>query len=92
MLESSQEIFSFFEDNTCDNKIKGCVKAPAFAAAELYPASVKAAALNLTAMPISQVSVERLFSGLKFLLSDQRSSMKADLIESLLFLRTNTSR
>lgn len=70
----------------------GRVKTSPFVAAEAYPNGLKPAAMTLTAMPVSQVSVERLFSGLKFLLSDQRASMKADLVEALLFLRTNTTR
>lgn len=69
----------------------GRMKVSPFAAAELYPTELKVAALTLSSMPISQVSVERLFSSLKFLLSDQRASMKAALVEALLFLRTNTS-
>ena len=40
-------------------------------------------------MPVSQVSVERLFSGLKFLVNDHRAAMKEDLVESLMFLRAN---
>ena len=70
----------------------GRIKASLFVAAEHYPSGIKTAARTLSAMPVSQVSVERLFSGLKFILSDQRASMKADLVEAILFLRTNTSR
>ena len=43
----------------------------------------------LSAMPVTQVSVERLFSSMKFILSDQRSSTKQDLLEALLLLRVN---
>ncbi|CAK1589123.1 unnamed protein product [Parnassius mnemosyne] len=42
------------------------------------------------AAPITQVSVERLFSSVKFVLSNYRLSMKDDVIEDLLFIR-NTS-
>ena len=40
-------------------------------------------------MPPTQVSVERLFSALKIIKFDLRASMKEDLIEAILFLRTN---
>ena len=37
----------------------------------------------LSAMPVTQVSVERLFSSIKFILSDQRSSMTQELLEAI---------
>ena len=40
-------------------------------------------------MPVTQVSVERLFSSMKFILSDQRLSTKQDLLEVILLLRAN---
>ena len=43
----------------------------------------------LSAMPVTQVSVERLFSSMKFILNDQRSSTKQDLLEAILLLRAN---
>ena len=43
----------------------------------------------LSAMPITQLSVERLFSYMKFILSDHRASMKQDLLDAILFLRAN---
>ena len=43
----------------------------------------------LSAMPVTQVSVERLFSPMKFILSDQRSSTKQDLLGAILLLRAN---
>jgi hypothetical protein len=42
----------------------------------------------ITAMPPAQVSVEQLFSSLKIIKSDLRVSMKEDLAEAILFLRT----
>ena len=39
-----------------------------------------------SAMPVTQVSVERLFSSIKFILSDHRVSMKQDLLDAILFL------
>ena len=43
----------------------------------------------LSAMPVTQVSVEQLFSSMKFILSDHRASMKQDLLDAILFLRAN---
>ena len=43
----------------------------------------------LSAMPVTQVSVERLFSSMKFILSDQRSWMTQELVEAMLFLCAN---
>ncbi len=48
------------------------------------------AARALSALPVTQVSVERPFSALKIILSDTRSRLKADLVEAILFLRTNS--
>ena len=41
------------------------------------------------ALPVIQVSVERLFSSMKFILSDHRASMKQDILDPVLFLRAN---
>ena len=57
--------------------------------AGVFPAQIQPAALAVTALPVTQVSVERLFSALKFIVSDARSSMKPDLVEAVLLLRTN---
>ena len=46
----------------------------------------------LSAMPVTQVSVERLFFSMKFILSDQRLSMTQELLESILYLRANAER
>ncbi|XP_044134821.1 AP-4 complex subunit mu-1 isoform X1 [Bufo gargarizans] len=54
----------------------------------VYPENVSDVARIVTAMPPTQVSVERLFSGLKIIKSDLRASMKEDLAEAILFLRT----
>ena len=43
----------------------------------------------LSAMSVTQVSVERLFSSMKFILSDHRASIKQDLLDAILFLRAN---
>jgi len=39
--------------------------------------------------PVTQVSVERSFSGLKFILSPHRSKMTAELLEKVLLIRAN---
>ena len=54
-----------------------------------YPEIIRDAAMIVTALPPTQVSVERLFSALRFIKSDSRASMKEDIIEAILFLRTN---
>lgn len=41
------------------------------------------------AVPSTQVSVERLFSGLKFILSPYRSNITSTNLESQLIVRTN---
>ena len=43
----------------------------------------------LSDMPLTQVSVERLFSLMKFILSDESSLTKQDLLEAILLLRAN---
>ena len=45
--------------------------------------------MGVTALPPTQVSVERLFPALRITKSDLRAAMKEDLIEAILFLRTN---
>ncbi|XP_023239226.1 uncharacterized protein LOC111637867 [Centruroides sculpturatus] len=57
-------------------------------AISIYPEIIRDAARSVTAMPPTQVSVERLFSALKIIKADLRASMKEDLIEAILFLRT----
>ncbi|KAM9330121.1 LOW QUALITY PROTEIN: uncharacterized protein PAF06_009560 [Gastrophryne carolinensis] len=54
----------------------------------VYPEIVSDVARIVTAMPPTQVSVERLFSALKIIKSDLRASMTEDLAEAILFLRT----
>ena len=44
----------------------------------------------LSSLPTTQVSVERLFSSVKLLLSDLRSRLRPDIVDSVLFLRSNT--
>lgn len=42
------------------------------------------------ALPVSQVSVERTFSGLRYIPDELRLGLKEDIIESIMFLRCNT--
>lgn len=55
---------------------------------EKFPYLYKLTTVVLAA-PMTQVSVERLFSSLKFVVSQYRLSMKDDIIEDLLFIRCN---
>ena len=55
----------------------------------LYPKIVQGAAIAVTALPPSQVSVERLFSALRIIKTYLRGRLKEDLVDSILFLRTN---
>jgi len=54
-----------------------------------YPSILQKVTYTVTALPSTQVSVERLFSALRIVRSDLRTSMKEDLLEAILFLRTN---
>lgn len=46
-------------------------------------------ALEIISIPVTEVSVERLFSHLNFILSKHRAVMQAELVEDILFLRLN---
>lgn len=54
-----------------------------------YPVDLQPVALLLSALPPTQVSVERLFSALKFIRSDRRNRMGERLLNSILFLKAN---
>ena len=54
-----------------------------------YPKAVQPIARMVSALPTTQVSVERLFSHLKLVLRENRATMGADLADAILFLRTN---
>lgn len=51
---------------------------------------LKSLAEIVIALPVTQASVERTFSGLNYILSERRSSLKADIINSIMLLRCNT--
>ena len=54
-----------------------------------YPDDLQEVARLLATMPVTQVSVERLFSALKLLKSDLRNKLKDDIIGDILLLRAN---
>ncbi|KAF0304524.1 hypothetical protein FJT64_002717 [Amphibalanus amphitrite] len=54
-----------------------------------YPAAVQSCSLALAALPVAQVSIERLFSAMRLLLTDLRYRLKQDAVEAILLLRTN---
>lgn len=58
-------------------------------AINLYPEELQEVALLLATMPVTQVSVERLFSALKLLKSDLRNKLKEDIIADILLMRAN---
>lgn len=41
-------------------------------------------------LPVTQASVERTFSGLRFILNERRLSLKADIVDAIMLLRCNT--
>ena len=54
-----------------------------------YPAVIQDAAIAVSCLPTTQVSVERLFSQLKLVMRDNRARMGEDLTDAILFLRMN---
>lgn len=54
-----------------------------------YPESIQPVCSVLSALPTTQVSVERVFSHLKLILRENRAKMNADCVEGIVFLRTN---
>jgi hypothetical protein len=56
---------------------------------EEYPAELQEVARLLYAKPVTQVSVERLFSALKIFKEDSRSRLKEDILSALLILKAN---
>ena len=59
-------------------------------AVESFVKIIRNVAYAVTALPATQVSVERLFSAFRILRSDLLASMKEDLLEAILFLRVNS--
>lgn len=52
---------------------------------------LKGIALDIISVPVTEVSVERLFSHLNFILNPHRSNMNQGLLEDVLFLRMNNA-
>lgn len=50
---------------------------------------LKEIVLDIISVPVTEVSVERMFSHLNFILNAHRSTLRADLLEDILFLRMN---
>ena len=88
---SPLQLFKTDFNNALPNmeKIDRSSKMSVMNAIPLYPAILQDVAYAVTALPPTQVSVERLFSALRIIRSDLRTSMKEDLLEAILFLRTN---
>ena len=57
-------------------------------AVESYPKIIRNVAYAVTALPATQVSVERLSFALRIIHSDLHASMKEDLLEAILFLKS----
>ena len=55
----------------------------------ILPHCVRPCNLALAALPVAQVSIERLFSAIRLLLSDPRSRLKQDAVEAMLLLHTS---
>lgn len=62
-----------------------------FEAISVYPDIMQDAARTVSALPPTQVSVERLFSALRLVKTNLRVNLKADITEAILFLRTNSA-
>ena len=56
---------------------------------EHYPAELQEVAHLMLVMPVTQVSVERLFSALKIYKSDLRNTLKADILSDMLLIKAN---
>lgn len=60
-----------------------------FSGIEQYPEDIREPCRIVSCLPISQASVERTFSALKFICSDLRSQLKNDILDCIIFLRMN---
>ena len=71
------------------NKFKRLNKPLTTLIMEDYPKELREVALLLQAMPVTQVSVERLFSSLQIIKNERRSQLKEDVLEAILVLKAN---
>ena len=72
------------------SKLSENVLSFALKAIPYYPKIIQNVAYTVTSMPTTQVNVKCLFSDLRIIRSNLRASMKEDVIEALLFLKTNS--
>ena len=92
---SKQQVLAVVTDNASNmtlavqKSIDRSSKVTVMDAISRYPSILQKVAYKVTALPSTQVSVERLFSALRIIRSDLRTSMKEDLLEAILFFRTN---
>ena len=56
---------------------------------QVFPENVRGHCAAICGLPVTQVSVERLFSALKLLLTDTRSRLKEDILQAVLFQRVH---
>lgn len=54
----------------------------------VYP-DLYTVAVNVIGVPTTQVTVERAFSALKFILSPQRTNLSEEMLEDILYIRLN---
>lgn len=54
-----------------------------------YPSGSQQFSYFLGALLVTQVSVERLFSAMKLIITDLRSRLKPDVVEAMLLIRSN---
>ncbi|XP_047127036.1 uncharacterized protein LOC124811526 isoform X1 [Hydra vulgaris] len=86
-LKTIPEIRSMFKEKS--SNLDEFLKLNPLKSIEQFPEVVRDACRVALSLPISQVSVERLFSVLKHMTPDHRSRFTSDLIDDMLFLRTN---
>ena len=88
-LKPSQFDIDFEAAMTSVEKIDRPSKRKLWDAVEAYSPFIQEAVRIAAALPPTQVSVERLFSSLKIFKNDLRTCLKEDIIEAMLFLKTN---
>ena len=87
MKTTVQDALASLKDNR--NKLRRLKKPLETLIKEDYPEELREVALLLRAMPVTQVSVERLFSALRLLKSERRSRLKEDVLKAILVLKAN---
>jgi hypothetical protein len=54
-----------------------------------YPDDIKEVCAIACCLPVSQVSVERIFSALRLIMTDYRHELKGETLDAVLFIRMN---